>query len=133
MLKLKLRKIKRWLKYNPPFSLTSTGWRLFNQDFQEKAPIRYWLNHNFPSIFVYPIQGKIRKINEYFYYRVKCKNHILNTGLKPGYHEFGDKLLHVSFNMLVDFVEIEKAQLHLFTDNTKYRKSFFKRFRKFQS
>jgi hypothetical protein len=128
MLKQNFKKIKRWLKYSPPFSLTSTGWRLFNEAFKENAPIRYWLNNDLFHIFVWPVERKIRKFNEYFYYRIKCRNHILNTGLNPGYRDFSDKMLHVSFNMLKDFVEIEKANMQRISTGMKY-KSFFKRFK----
>lgn len=126
---LKLKNFKRWLNFNPPYSLTSTGWYLFNKEFKENAPIRYWLTHDFPNKFILPFEIKYKKLSDSIYYRFKCKNHVLSTGLAPGYHNFNEKLLHVSFNMLKDFVEIEKALLYIFGHNIKYKKSFFKRFR----
>lgn len=37
------------------------------------------------------------------------RNHILKTGLEPGYYDLSTQMLHVSFNLLKDYVEIDIA------------------------
>lgn len=68
-------------------------------------------------------------------YRTTNKFHIIDTKLKPGYHELDTKILHANFEMLVDFVEIEKAWLNTWSDRSKYNNLswFTRKFKKFRS
>jgi len=105
----KYKRFKRWMNYDPPFSLSSKGWRLFNKEFKEVAPIRYYLNNDFKRNFILPILWKYDAIRDWVLYRTIRRYHKLDTGLKPGYHDIVTKMLHVNFNMLKDFVEVEQA------------------------
>jgi hypothetical protein len=75
-------------------------------------------------------------IVDWIRYRTTRRNyHIVNTGLAPGYHDCDERMIHAIFNLLVDFVEIEKAWMNTWTDNAAYSKlSWFDRnFRRFRS
>jgi hypothetical protein len=102
-------KFKRWMDFNPPGALSATGWRLFNKEYKEVAPIRYWLTNDFKKIFVYPIKRNASAIKWWILYRTTERYHVVETGLKPGYHEVDTLMLNVNFNILKNFVETELA------------------------
>lgn len=97
------------MDYNPPGAMTSKGWRLFEKEFKEVAPIRYWYKHDFRKAVIYPIKWKYQAISSWIRYRTYDKYHVLKTGLEPRYYEIETLMLHVNFNMLKDFVEVEQA------------------------
>ena len=103
------RRYKRWLGYNPPGALTSEGWYSFNKEFKKVAPIRFWIHRNFKRKFIYPFKWKYEAITYWIRYRTFDKYHIVKTGLKPGYNEVDNIMLHVNFNLLKDFVEVSQA------------------------
>ena len=109
MIKHIFRKIDSWMDYNPPGALSSKGWRLFKEEFKENAPIRFWIKNDFRYTVILPIKWKYEKITDWIRYRTIHRYHILNTGLPPGWNDFDTKMLHVNFNMLKDFVEVELA------------------------
>lgn len=106
-----INKIKKWANYDTPAFLTMEGWNEFGRDFKTKAPIRYFLFHKLPikiSTF------KRKYISDPIYwvkYRTTDKYHIVKTGLSPNYYETDYLMLHVNFNLLKEFVEIECARL----------------------
>lgn len=102
-------RIKNWMDYNPPGSLSMTGWRLFNEEFKERAPVRYWLTHNFRHSTILPIKRKLVSMNRWVGYRTYDRYHVLKTGLPPGYYSVSTQMLNVNFNLLKDFVEVETA------------------------
>jgi hypothetical protein len=113
-------KFKSWMAYNPPGSMTSKGWRLFGEEYKKVAPIRYWFAHDFLHIFVYPIKWKYRRVSEWIRYRTYDKYHIVNTGLQPSYYDVDTQMLHVNFNLLKEFVEVEQASCsYWMSDNSK--------------
>lgn len=97
------------MEYNPPGSLTAKGWRLFKQEFKEKAPIRYWLKNDLRYRVILPVKWKIDKIKDWVRYRTYARYHIIETELEPGYHETESRMLYSSFSLLKDFVEIQLA------------------------
>ena len=56
--------------------------------------------------FFYPTYDNVKY---WIKYRTTDKYHVVKTGLKPGYYECDTRILHVNFNMLKDFVEVESA------------------------
>lgn len=104
-----LVRFDRWMSYNPPGSLSSKGWRLFNEEFKKNAPIRYWFRHDFRTSITLPIIWKYESIKNWIRYRTYDRYHVVKTGLPPGYCGADVKLLHTSFNTLKDFVEGELA------------------------
>ena len=104
-----LKRFKSWMSYSPPGSMTSKGCRLFEKEFKERAPIRYWFKNDFKRGMIYPIKWKYEAISDWIRYRTYGRYHILDTGLAPGYYEIDRLMLHVNFNMLKNFVEVEQA------------------------
>jgi hypothetical protein len=109
MIKKLYRQFDAWMDYNPPGALSSKGWRLFNKEFREKAPIRFWVRKSFRHFLLYPISRTNSRIYSWFSYRLFNRYHKVDTGLKPGYYEIDTRILNVNFNLLKDFVECELA------------------------
>ena len=108
-----IKRLTSWLSYNPPGALSSKGWRLFDKEFSEQAPIRYWVKKTFKKKVLLPIKWKYDEIKSYFRYRLIDRYHIIDTGLPPNYYDTDTLMLHVNFNLLKDFVEVEIA-LHTY-------------------
>lgn len=111
MQKLKkiVNKFKHWMAYEPPGALSAKDWRLFNEEFKQQAPIRWYIDHQLRRDYIWPIKHKIERIMQWIRYRTIDRYHIIRTGLLPGYNEFDTVMLHTNFTMLVDFVEVEQA------------------------
>ena len=90
---------------------SSEDWGAWKKEMKEKYPIRYFLNNEFESTFVWPITMPLLRATEWVKYRTIRRYHIVSTGMKPGYSDVTERMLHVNFNMLKDFVEIEKAHM----------------------
>lgn len=103
------KRFSHWLHFQPPGAMTSKGWRLFRKEFREKAPIRYWFTNDFRHKVTLPIRWKYEAIRNWIRYRTYDRYHVVNTGLPPGYYGVEKRLLHSSFNLLKDFVEVEMA------------------------
>lgn len=117
-IKKQIKKIDRWLDFNPPTSLTSRGWNLFRREFKEKAPIRYWLYHTSYRQYILPIKWKYEAIKEWIYCRVLTRYHVLKTGLPPGYAEIDTIMLNANFNMLKEFVEVNLARRYFWNSDS---------------
>jgi hypothetical protein len=127
--KLKLRQFNHWLKYSPPGSLTTKGWRLFEKEFKQVAPIRFWIKKQ--SRKSYFIKGRLSDIKYWIIYRTTERYHIIDSGLSPGYHSIDSLMLHSSFNMLKDFVEVETAMHMLYTGEETVKMSWFEKYMPF--
>lgn len=108
-LKTLFRRFNRWCAFNPPGALTSEGWASFDNEFNFKAPIRYWFRNDFKRHFIYPFKWKYEEITYWIKYRTVNRYHIVKTGLEPGYAEVDTVMLHTNFNLLKDFVEVSQA------------------------
>lgn len=109
MIKQLYKQFSDWMNFNPPGALTSRGWHLFNKEYRQEAPIRYWFHRDFRRNFILPVIWKKDEIKGFIRYRTYDRYHILKTGLKPGYQGVEQQMLHVSFNLLKDFIEVETA------------------------
>ena len=126
MIKRKIRQFKAWMNYNPPRSLSATGWRLFNEEYKEEAPVRYWVSKTFRYKIQLPVKWKIESISSYIRYRTYDKYHVLNTGLAPDYYAIDQQMLHVNFQLLKDFVEVETAwQAHYMSGEHRNEKKWW--------
>ncbi len=84
---------------------------------------------------IFYLKASCVDIVDWIRYRTTRRYHIVDTKLEPGYHELDTKILHANFEMLVDFVEIEKAWLNIWSDRSKYNNLswFTRKFKKFRS
>jgi len=96
-------------------------------------PKNYWKD-KFEDI-MYSVKYRYHNILNSIRYRTTRRYYIVNSGLKPGYYDTGELILHVNFKLLVDFVEIEKAWMNTWTDDSAYSKLswFQKKFCRFRS
>jgi hypothetical protein len=104
--------LKAKLTYDKPVAMQWHEWDEWEAKMQKERPLAYWLNETVPDFFddIYNFITKpFNDLRYWIRYRVFDKYHIINTGLEPGYHDCDERMLHGMFNMLVDFVEIEKA------------------------
>jgi hypothetical protein len=119
-IKKSLKRFKSWMHYDPPGSMTSKGWRLFDKEFKERAPIRHWFKNEFRKAVIYPVKWKYEAVNQWIRYRTYDKYHVIDTGLEPRYYEIETLMLHGNFNMLKNFVEVEQAiQTYWWSDDCK--------------
>lgn len=103
-----------------PHATTARGWRDWEKRAQQEQPMAYWINEVAIDRIVRGFNRVIGSINDLRYYiRVRFfdRYHVINTRLEPGYHDADTRMLHGMFNLLVDFVEIEKAWMHVVFDS----------------
>ena len=121
-------KFSKWIQdkfgdyENPPYAEMSE-WNDINNYHKLKSPFVYWLT----EVVFDKVQNMVNwpsdRLNDIRYY---CKNrfsgqtHLIDTHLSKGdYHECEEMMLHGLFNILVDFIEIEKASMMRFDESTK--------------
>jgi len=124
MFNLKLRNSK-------PSAATLKEWREWETKVKAEEPLRYWVNETVPDFFkdlrktlMSPYHNTRQWIRHHFF----DKYHIINTGLTPGYYDSDTRMLHGMFNLLVDFIEVEKAWMHVVFDKDargKYKYPFW--------
>ena len=95
----------------PNVARSSEDWHYFRIYHKEYNPIRYFLNNDFESVFIWPWSMRLQRLTEWVKYRTTKRYHIIKTGMKPGYSDVSEKMLYVNFNMLKDFIEVEKAHM----------------------
>jgi len=124
------KKIKNWFEMYPPSCSDSQGWRDFDIKCKKKYPMRYWFNETLIPNCWWPVTRTFSNIRRWFRFRFLERMHIINTGLKPDYYDTDTLILHGMFNLLKNFVEIEKAWMQaIFSEDYKKPWYPFKRFR----
>lgn len=93
----------------PDVARSMEDWDSFKEYHKKHNPIRYFLNHEFEPMFVWPITHRVKRVTDWIKYRTYKRYHIVDTGLEPGYYDTDTKMFHACFNMLKEFVEVEKA------------------------
>jgi hypothetical protein len=87
-----------------------------------RARLRRWFKHLKHNIDCYGfLSGIFYNFRNYFpfrqldnlYYWIKfrtwAKYHVVNSGMPPGWHDITELMIHVNFQMLVNFIEKERA------------------------
>lgn len=124
-----LKKLKKWLSFNSPCSGTADEWVDFEFRFKKEAPIRYFLTQKLPFVSWKRVSWKYAEVTRWIRYRL-VRYHVVHTGLKPGYYEIDTKMLHANFQLLVDFVEVEKAWMQQ-SSNERNDNACFRRVRRY--
>lgn len=108
-----------WTKFlypEQPRAATMEEWAEFDKH-QRKTPVKYFLAETFPdfvrSTFIWPVQRKRDKITDYLFRQPVVKIKSLNAG----WHDVSEKILHVNFQLLVDFVEVECAWMEIWCND----------------
>lgn len=95
----------RWFLFEVPSSATGEWWDRREDMLRRRAPVRYALQHDLPII----IKRQKHRLNDAWWkvrHRTTDRYNIVKTGLKPGYYEINDRMLHALFALLVEYVEI---------------------------
>lgn len=99
-----------------PSAETHEGWSKWKRESKATSPILFYIVEELLSdiqnicMFPYDVYANIRS---YIRNRYIDKLQYLDTKLKPGqYYEISKRMLHGMFETLVDFVEVEKAQMY---------------------
>jgi len=111
-----LYKVKQYLNLQKPEAKTWKGWRIWHEKTKAERPLAYFLAETLPDKFDDCVKFFTRPLSELRYgirVRVFDRYHVINTGLKPGYADGDTRMLHGMFNLLVDFVEVEKAWMQV--------------------
>ena len=107
-----LLKLPNDSKGNPPdMARSMEDWEEWDSEMKKDYPIRHFLNEEFASIFIWPITTRYKRVHDWVRYRTTRRMHIVKTGLEPGYYDADARMLHMNFNLLKDFVEVEKAHM----------------------
>ena len=113
------------LRNKKPIAETMKGWRDWRNLASKEEPFKFWLNETLPN-FIDDVYNSITRPFNNARYWVRCrlfdKYHIINTGLRPGYADSDTRILHGMFNLLVDFIEVEKAWIHVAFDKEERRR-----------
>ena len=110
------------MRFNPPPALDMDGWNEFQNEFRKKAPIRYFIEYFIVRKIGY-ISSDLSRIGWAIRYRTIRKYHLVNTKLNPHYHETDTRMLHANFELLVDFVEIQCANMATVFDDDARKKA----------
>lgn len=104
-----LHKFDRWLSYHPPWALSAQAWALFEKEFKEKAPVRHWIKHT-SRRWRNAVRFKVSHAAWWIRHRTTDRFHVIKTGLPPGFVSVDEQMLHASFTVFKDFVELEKCR-----------------------
>ena len=109
-------------KNKKPYAATSAEWREWRRTTQSEEPLKYWFLETLPHWIGDCLKDLTKPYND-LRYTIRCRifdrYHIIKTGLKPGYADCNTRMLHGMFNLLVDFIEVEKAWMNVVFDKNK--------------
>lgn len=120
-----LNGVRHALVLDKPFAATSREWREWEISAKRDQPFAYWL-HEVAADWLKARWKNIISPFEWFRcflrYRIFDRYHVIPTGLEPGYRDADSRMLHGMFNLLVDFVEVEKAWMNVVFDEEERKK-----------
>lgn len=113
-------------------AFTWQSWKRYKGRLQRKAPFRWFLSETVPTWWNKKVNARYHSVKNWFHYRVKTRYHVVEMEVEPGYMDADRRMIHASFQLLKDYVEIELAAMHHNAeepDNTS-AKSFYERLAK---
>jgi len=116
MIKNTVKTVKNYFDLQKPWALGWKEWDNWHADTKSARPFAYFVMETIPDKYDDFVKFFTKPINNLRYairVRLFDRYHVINTGLNPGYSDCDTRMLHGMFNMLVDFVEIERAWLHV--------------------
>ena len=120
-----LAKFIKKFQVKRPNSGTWEEWEEWEIKTKDTKPVRYFLFDTIPAAVRAFKARRIIPITDWVRYRVKDRFHVIAPKtLKPGYHSSKERILHASFNELVEYVEISLGhQGWPHNSEKKYRKT----------
>lgn len=115
-------KLAKWIQYRfanvvKPHALPLGGWRDWDNQLKSQHPFVFWLTEVVFDKLQHIINSPTDVLSEIRYWgynRFVHQPHLIKTRLKPGqYYEIDTRILHGLFEMFVDFIEVEKAWMHV--------------------
>jgi hypothetical protein len=120
-----IEKITKYFDLEKPQALGLREWGEWYANTKAKRPFAYFVMETVPdkvrSAWLF-VSKPIRELRYGIRVRVFDRYHVINTGLKPGYYDCDTRMIHGMFNLLVDYVEIEQAWIHVVFDKNEQRK-----------
>lgn len=120
-----IEKIKKFFDLEKPVALGWGEWEDWHEKTKSDRPFAYFVMETIPDKWDDVYRAVTRPFNnarDWIRYRSSDRYHIINTGLRPGYHELDERMLHGMFSLLVDFVEVESAWMHVVFDKNQKKK-----------
>lgn len=120
-----IEKIKQAFDLQKPHALGWAEWEDWHANTKAKRPFAYFVMETLPDFWNDVSKTVCRPFNNvrhWLRYRLFDRYHVINTGLKPDYHEIEERMLHGMFALLVDFVEVESAWMHVVFDKEESKK-----------
>lgn len=120
-------RIKSFLDLQKPHALGFKEWDGWHEKTKSARPVAYFLAETLPEFCRDASKTVTDPINNARYWirtRTFDRYHVIKTNLSPGYHDVGTRILHGNFSLLVDYVEVELAWMHVVFDKQareKYR------------
>jgi hypothetical protein len=124
----------RWVQttfggFEKPRAATHEDWKTWKAVNRAQHRFVFWFTEDFldsvQNFVMFPLDVW-NAIRAYIRNRFFDKTHCLNTKLKPGfYYELDTRILHGLFEELVDFIECEKAWMHVaFDEDAKHKYNY---------
>lgn len=115
---------------------TAEEWSDWRKTMRAEHPLTHWfVEEALDNIqnFLYWPYDVVDAIRTYYHNRFVTKTHYAPTRLEPGvWHETDQRMMHSMFELLVDFVEIEKAHMQLWTAESKNQDPWWHKIRLFR-
>ena len=127
-------KFADWLRGTPKLHMgTSAEWSAWKKAAKTKK-VRYWLAEEgldfLQAVACWP-SDRVNDARHYINNRWISKTHALTSQLRRGqWHELDTRLLHALFDELINFVEIDQANLFIAcseAENKKYKTSWYRK------
>lgn len=111
-----------------PYALEWDEWDEWEEDLKAKYPMGYFFTETIPTvfrkIFVYRLISPIQDAIYSFRCRFVKKYYLIDTKLpRSHYCDSDSRMLHGMFELLVDFIEVELATLHIIFNPKRYKQS----------
>lgn len=111
-----MKQLKDISDLNKPYALTREEWCKWHETVRSANPFKYFLLDTLPnrifeatSVFTDAFKNSLR----YIRYRWFDKLNIIHIKLPPGYYNADERLFYAAFELLVDYVEIEHANMYI--------------------
>jgi hypothetical protein len=111
-----LNRLKARLDLKKPSVMGWGEWEDWHDEMKATRPVAYFIMETVPDKWEDLVKFLGRPWNAtraWIRYRILDRHHMIDTKLIPGYQEIEERMLHGMFSLLVDFVEIESAWVHV--------------------
>lgn len=119
-----INRLRGFLDLQKPTALGWDEWEDWHEQTRKMRPLAYFLMETMPekcNDLIKTIKKPYDNTRNWMRYRLFDRYHLINTGLKPDYYEIDTRMLHGMFSLLVDFVEVQSAWVHvIFDEKSKY-------------